>query len=274
MMLTAEKRRSDRLMLTIPLRVQGVDARGEAFETLARTVNLSRHGAQVRIPRSLSIGQTIRLVNPLTRIEADFRIVAPLSPSTEQGGDYGVECLDVLGNIWQIHFPVAASEEAADARALVECRMCRTVAFAELTMGELEALGTAGIVAKPCPTCQAETPTRYAETARQGRVEDGWISAFTQLARPRRHRRACLQVPLGVRNAQGGAEVARTENVSRGGFCFTSEKDYQAGQQVLVAFPGNSITRRMEVPAQIVWQRKLERSRRKVYGMHCERPGD
>jgi hypothetical protein len=273
---SAEKRRSDRLMLTIPLRVQGVDARGEAFETSARTVVLSRYGAQVRIPRPMRSQQTVHLVNPIAQGEADFRVVEPLSASTETGGDYGVECLDSNGNFWKIHFPAPANGNPADAKALLECRMCHTVSLADLSLGELEALRTTGIVAKNCESCKAVTPTRYAEiqVPRQARADAGWMSVLARLAKPRRHRRVCLQVPLGVRDSLEGVEVTRTENASRGGFCFTSYKNYQSAQQVRVVFPGNSISRQFEIPGEIVWQQPIEKTSRKIYGMRCERPGD
>jgi len=275
-MSSEDKRRSDRLMLTIPLRAQGTDARGETFNTLARTVNLSRYGAQVQIPRPLRRGQTVRLVNPAAQGEADFRVVGLLAFSAEQGGAYGVECLESNGNIWQIQFPAQAGDEPADAKALLECRMCQTVALANLSVGELETLRTAGIVARGCQTCKAVTPARYAQIreAKEVAAAQGWIAAVARLAKPRRHRRICLQVPLGVRDSRDRFEVTRTENVSRGGLCFTSDKDYEAGQQVLVAFPASSLSREVEVPGQIVWQTPMEKSQRKVYGMHCERPGD
>jgi len=271
-----EKRRSGRVMLTIPLRAEGVDARGESFSTPARTVNLGRYGAQVQIPRPLRRGQTVHLINPAAPSEADFRVVGLLAFSAEQGGAYGVECLDSNGNIWQIDFLAESGDEPADAKALVECRMCHTIALANLSGGELEALRTVGIVARSCQTCKAVTPARYAEIrdAKQVAAEQGLMATMARLAKPRRHRRICLQIPLGVRDSLGRFEVTRTENVSRGGFCFTSDKEYEAAQQVLVAFPGGSLSREVEVPGQIVWQTPMEKSQRKVYGMRCERPGD
>ncbi len=274
-MLPSEQRRSDRLMLTIPLRAHGVDARGEAFETSARTVNLGLHGAQVYVPRPLESGQTLRLINVMAKVEADFRVVGMLSTLTEKGGNYGLECLDAKANIWQIQFPVASNGDGGDAKALLECRICKTVRLVNLSLGELEALRTAGIVGKSCQTCKAVTPARFAEIRVANLAfEGGWMSAVARLAKPRRHRRVCLQLPLGVRDSLDGVEVTRTENVSRGGFCFSSEKDYQAGQQVMVAFPGETVSRLMEVPGQIVWQRRPEKAKRKVYGMHCERQAD
>jgi hypothetical protein len=271
-MLSLEHRRSDRLMLTIPLRARGVDARGESFEAPARTINLSQYGARVYIPRPLRRGQTLRLINLMAKSEADFRVIGLLSTSSEKGGNYGLECLDAQVSIWQIEFPVTSNGNGADAKALLECRMCKTVKLANLSLGELEALRTAGIVGRQCETCKKVTPSRFAEIRVANLAfEDGWMAALARLAKPRRHRRVCLQLPLGVRDSLDGVEVTRSENVSKGGFCFSSEKEYQTGQPVMVAFPGEAISRLMEVPGQIVWQRSLENTKRRVYGMHCER---
>lgn len=273
-MSTPEKRRSDRLLLTLPLRVEGSDARGEAFKVAARTVNVSRHGAQVHIPRHLVTGQNVRLHNPLVKHEADFRVVTPISASTEHGGHYGVECLDAQRNIWQIHFPSPENGTPSDARTLLDCRICRTVRLAGLTFGELEALRTAGIVGKSCEVCKTETPARYAQLGTGKAGQDNWMASLARLTKPRRHRRVFLQLPIGLRDAQFRVEVARTENVSRGGFCFTSERDYPTGEHLMVVFPSDSASRQVEIPTQVAWKQALARSRREVYGMHCERPAN
>jgi PilZ domain-containing protein len=270
---TKRSRRSDRLMLTIPLRVRGVDANGVEFDIPARTVVLNRHGAQVKIPRKLQMGQQVRLVNLLGQTEAEFRVVRPISGSTQEGGDYGLEYVKPYEDIWQIQFSHPEDDEAADARALVECQICHRAALTRITLGELEALRTYGIVAKRCRTCNLETPVKFAEFANIAgeAVDVGWKMAFSGFARQRRHRRICLQLPLGIRDGQGGVEVARTENVSRGGFCFSSEKDYDSGQGVTVVYRGGTFGRNTEVPGQIVWREQFEHNKRKLYGIQCER---
>jgi len=272
-MTTSQTRRSDRLMLTIPLKVQGVDADGQEFEIPARTVILNRHGAHVKIPRKLRAGQTVRLVNLVTSSKAEFRIVRPVSTPSENGGDYGVECTEPDGDIWQIEFAPLENGEAADARALLECQICRKVYLAHLTLGELETLRTYGVVGKSCAACRTETPLRYADfgTVKLDTVDEGWKTLFSGFSRQRRHRRVCLQLPLGIRDGKGGVEVSKTENVSKGGFCFTSEKEYHAGQGVTVVFRGGTFSRNVEVPAQIVWQQRFEKNNRKIYGIQCER---
>lgn len=266
-------RRSDRLMLTIPLRVQGVDADNVEFDIPARTVVLNRHGAHVKIPRKLRPGQTLRLVNLLGRFEAEFRVVRQVSTSAGGGGDYGLEYVRPYEDIWQIQFSAPEDDDAADARALLECQICHQTALSRITLGELEVLRTYGVVAKSCSVCKLETPFKFTEfwNVAEGDVDVTWKMAFSVLARQRRHRRMCLQLPLGVRDDKGGLEITKTENVSRGGFCFTSDKDYQTGQGVTVVYRGGTFNRNVEVPGEIVWRQQFENNYRKVYGMKCER---
>jgi hypothetical protein len=261
-------------MLTLPLRAKGVDARGNVFESPARTVTLSGYGAQVQIPSCLLKGQNIRLHNLISRREGDFRVVAAVSSLTEVSDDYGVECLKPDRDIWQIQFPLSAAVDAAGATALLQCRMCHTLVLDDLTIGELEVLRTAGVVAKSCPKiCKAVTPWKYAEisVAENGLAEDGWMSAVAGLSKQRRHRRVYLQQPVTLRDADGRVETARTENVSRAGFCFTSEREYPADQEVLVFFSGDTMSRKPEISARIAWQQYFGRTNRKIYGMHCDR---
>ncbi|MGH7077344.1 MAG: PilZ domain-containing protein, partial [Acetobacteraceae bacterium] len=85
-----ERRRSNRLMLTLPLRVRGVDENGDAFDCEAKTIDVSRHGARIRIARPLASGLHVRLTNLLNRREAAFRVAGPVAPLTEKGGDFGI----------------------------------------------------------------------------------------------------------------------------------------------------------------------------------------
>src|SRR5208337_4061438 len=94
------KRRSDRLMLTISLRVHGVDSTGAEFKADGRTVVLNRHGARIQIDQAPLIGSTVRLVNKTNHREAEFRVVGPTGPRTGQSGEWGVEYLNPNEDIW------------------------------------------------------------------------------------------------------------------------------------------------------------------------------
>ncbi len=268
------RRRSDRLMLTIPLVIKATAANGEAFQTPARTIILNQNGAQIETGHALQIGQAVRLVNLINRSETDFRVVGSASNSSENGHFYGVECLDPNANIWDIQFPPSSEAEAGRANGLLECRICHKLALANLSPGELDVLRTAGLVAKRCDTCKAVTPFRYAEifSVEQEPLDESWISAAAGLAKRRAHRRVYMQLPVGLKDPGGGLEVTKTENTSRGGFCFTSDRDYQPEQGVTLLFPEDATGQGTEMPGRIVRCQRMGGSNRKIYGVRYEPP--
>jgi PilZ domain len=273
--LKSEKRRSDRLMLTVPLRVHGSDPRGEDFIEDARTVTLNRHGARIQISRPLVAGQTIRINNLVSRREAPFRVVGPVSPRTEKGGEWGVECIDHKLNIWGIQFPPVTAEEA-DSTALLECRNCHNIAVFHLSLVEVEVLETSGLLTKPCESCKKTTTWGYAERQVAMGAPPGEAAMMAEAGKSvsgpdqRRHRRVSLQLPVLVRDYYGGVEITKSENVSKGGFCFISDKDHLVGEGVLVACPYSASEHSIEVHAKIVRRTEVRGTRQKVYGVRYE----
>ena len=271
----AEKRRSERLMLTIPLRIHGVDSRGVEFFEEARTLTLNRHGARILIARPLVGGQTVHLTNLLSRKEADFRVVGPVAPRTDKGGEWGVECIDHKASIWGIQFPPALADEA-DSAALLECRNCHAVALIHLSLVEVEVLDTSGILSKPCEACRGITPWGFAEKQVAMGAPPGEAAMLEEAGKAakgpeqRRHRRVALQLPVFVRDYYGGVEITKSENVSKGGFCFISEKNHLVGEGVVVACPYSAAEQSIEVRAKIVRRTEIQDTQRKIYGVRYE----
>lgn len=272
--LKSEKRRSERLLLTVPLRIRGRDAQDKEYFDEARTVTLNRHGARIQVVRPLISGQTVRLTNLVSRKEAEFRVVGPVSPRTEKGGDWGVECVDHRLDIWGIKFPPPAEDEAESA-ALLECRRCHAVVLMRLSLVEVEVLGTSGLISKPCEACKETSTWGYAEkqVAMEGPPEEtAMVAEADRSARgeQRRHRRVSLQLPVLVRDYYGGVEITKSENVSKGGFCFISESYHQVGEGVLVACPYSAAEHSIEVHAKIVRRAEIVGTNRHVYGVRYE----
>jgi len=271
-----EKRRSDRLMLTIPLAVEGLDAKGQPFKDEARTISLNRHGARIRIERPLRVGQTIVLTNLVGRRQAEFRVVGPVAPVTERGGEWGVEYLDMRQNIWGIQFPPPGDAVRGNSKALLECRQCQSVTLMRISLVELEVLETSGLLIKPCTICEQETPWGHAEkqVAMTGPPEESAMMPEAQAAAHRvdrrKHRRIALQMPVLIRDYYGGSEITKTENVSKGGFCFVSERQYQVGAGLLVVCPYKPGTPNIEVRARVVRSQGVEGTERRVYGVRYE----
>jgi len=284
--MTVERRRSNRLMLTIPLRVQGVDENGDPFDCNAQTVDVSRHGARIRISRALASGQHLRVTNLVNRREASFRVAGPLAPMTEKGGEFGVmgpiapqaesqeewgmESLDPNSDLWGIRFPPPPPSEDSEPKALLACRECGVAELVRLSLIEVEVLETAGIFSRLCPNCRMTTPWGFAESepaAKDPQSEPPPVPAsavFPSVER-RRHRRALLQLPILIRDYFGGIEIAKSENVSKGGVCFATEKSYYLGEGVMVACPYDKKSQNIEVAAQVVSRQDIPRSNRKIY---------
>ncbi len=268
-----DRRRSDRLLLTIPLRVEGSDPTGIFLE--ARTISVNRHGARIQTSTPLSVGQTLHLVNQISRRKADFRVVGPVAPPAHECWEWGIECLDSKDNIWGIRFPPL--EEGGSPKALLECRKCHTVALLPISLVEVEVLETAGIISRQCQSCEAASPWGYTEkqltmeappeeTAMLAEA-DAQIENTVPIPDRRRHRRACLQLPVLVRDYYGGVEETKSENVCKGGFCFASEKNYYMGQGIMTVCPFSASDQDIEVRARIVHRREWKGSQRKVYGV-------
>jgi hypothetical protein len=276
---SSEKRRSDRLMITLPLVVEGKDTKDQPFDNTARTTTVNRHGARIVTPRPLRAGQTITVTNLASRKKCQFRVVGPVSPATDRGGEWGIECLDPNKDIWGIQFPPVLASDEIQSKALLECQDCGTNALMRVSLIEVEVLETSGILTKPCTQCERETTWHLSEkqtgmvaVAADPSRSQGVKPASARGAENRRHRRSSLQLPVLIRDYYGGSEVTRTENVSKGGFCFVSEKHHPAGEILLVACPYDpSTTNHIEVRAQVVRALPIEGSVRKVYGVRYER---
>lgn len=267
-----ERRRSDRLMLTISLRVHGVDSTGAEFKADGRTVLLNRHGARIQIDQAPLAGSIVRLVNKTNHREAEFRVVGPTAPRTGKSGEWGVEYVNPKEDIWGIRFPPTEGDTPESA-ALLECRKCHAAVMVRLSLVEVEVLQTAGTITRSCEICQLKTPWGYAEQQKAvegtNLAEAGANVAGGDLDK-RRHRRVALQLPVRVRDYEGGVEITKSGNVSKGGFCFVSEKSYLLGTGVMVECPYSPGAQSPEVHARIVRQHRIEGTNRKVYGVRYE----
>jgi hypothetical protein len=274
----AGKRRSDRLMLTVPLWVMGAYPKGFPFIEDARTISLNRDGALISIFRPLRTGQSVLVFNLVTQREADFRVVGPIAPFTENGGEYGIECLKRKDNIWGIRFPSPLEGDAADPRALLECRKCTTAELMRLSLVEVEVLDAAGILSRRCRKCKGERSWGYPEQKLAMEAPPGEAEMIAEAqnhvlaigTEHRWHRRTLLQLPILVRSFEGDTETTKTENASKSGFCFTSQKNYHVGEGLVVACPFSPTGRNIERRARIVRRLELKGLRRRVYGVRFE----
>jgi hypothetical protein len=252
--------------------MKGMDEVGLPFEIPVHTTSLNRHGARIYSTRPLSRGLVVCLVNPLSHRAAEFRVVGPVSPPVEHGGEWGVEYSHPDVNIWGINFPDRI--EAAEAQGLLECHTCHEVAMAQLSLVEVDVLETSGILSKPCRKCGVMTSWGYPERLlAMGAPPDEFGALATAAAglTPRRerrqHRRVSLQLAVRIRDYRGRVEVTKTEDVSKGGFCYVSEENYYAGEGLLTECPYSAGGQNIAVASFIVRSQLVPESVRKIYGV-------
>jgi len=275
--MSIEKRRSDRIMFTIPLTIRGRDPEGKPYEADARTIGVNRHGARIQAACPLQAGQTIHIHNDLSQGEADFRVVGPVYPPTDRVGEWGVECTDEKKNIWGIYFPPPLTGAA---RGLLECRSCHSVGVTPLSFVEVEVLETSGILSKLCENCGQLAPRGYPEK-QLAMVSPDFQAMFSSAAEriaPTADRRAqprsTLQVPARIRDYYGGSEVVQTENLSKEGMCLISGKTYYLGQGLMIACPYDPDGRSAESRARVVRVQLMFGSSASLYGICYERQGN
>jgi len=273
-----ERRRSERLLITVPIRVEGVDRNGEKFTEETRTIVVNRQGARIYLRRLVSAGAMLLITTNVAHRSGKFRVVGPTKPPSGDGGEWGIESQEAICNIWGIGFPPASSSEG-ECTALLECRRCHSVKLSNLSRVEHEVLGNSGLLVKECEACARSTSWTYKEPSVPLATEDeGTVlpspETLAEQAAGRNHRlhnRVALQLPLRVRGFYGAEEFTRTENVSRGGVCFITDRNYEVGEVILVTCPFEKSGHNIEVRGHVVRRRDMQGTGRKIYGVSYER---
>jgi hypothetical protein len=102
--LTANQRRSQRILLSVPLRVSGKRLNGTAFVEHAKTLIVSAHGGLLQLQESVLQGQSLNLRNMITGEEVACKVV-DLNPSASKLAEIAVEFAEPNPRFWRVSFP-------------------------------------------------------------------------------------------------------------------------------------------------------------------------
>ena len=243
----AERRKTERVMLAIPIRVLAFGSSCGDFTEETETVQVNRAGARIVLKHRVTPGDTIRIVNLQTLREADFRVVGAACLEPGRAAEWGIEYSEFEGNIWGIEFPPPLDDNSHQAGALLVCRGCASEAFAPLTLVEVDILETSGLIQRLCSRCLQFSPWTYADVERRPKhLPPAPVSpsAGPTRAGPRQggverraHKRLSLKLPVRVRNHRDEQEIAKTEDVSKGGIAVCLSMKLKAGEIVGVNCP-------------------------------------
>jgi hypothetical protein len=112
------RRRSQRIFMSVHVRVRGKDSNGNVFDELTETVAVNAHGALVLLDSPVEVGQSLDVWHKSTQEEVNSGVVWV---GTKQAGktQVGVEFRNPSPRFWRVAFPPEDwSPRHPDARAL------------------------------------------------------------------------------------------------------------------------------------------------------------
>jgi hypothetical protein len=98
------RRRSQRVVMQVPIRVRGEDAVGRAFDEETQTLAINAHGAFILLQGRVSRGAQITLKHNRTGEEQECRVLH-VGPLRGNKAEIGLEFSSPRAHFWHVHFP-------------------------------------------------------------------------------------------------------------------------------------------------------------------------
>ena len=98
------RRRSQRVLMQVPLRLRGVDAQGRNFEEFTETLAINAHGALVLLEARVTSGSVIQVRHNKTQEEQECHVVF-LGPVRGGKAELGLEFTVPRPSFWRVAFP-------------------------------------------------------------------------------------------------------------------------------------------------------------------------
>jgi len=253
-------RQSERVLLTLPIRISGAGEYGKEFVEEGHTAVVSRQGATIVVDRELRPGQNIKIQRIGASKEAMARVVGQIIRG-KAGLQYGIALVGPNVNLWDISFPAVRDVDKAVLRALLRCVACGQLEVSYLNEFEADLFLYHRSIARICERCGGWTtwtpPYGQITPELHGPMETGACHVLAPGTRNQRsHDRVQVDAVGSVRHQTLGTEVVLVGNLARGGLSFYSASTYAEGSSVEMAVPYTSKMPNIYVPARIVSSRK------------------
>jgi tRNA A-37 threonylcarbamoyl transferase component Bud32 len=165
----AGRRRTERIMLQIPIRVSSNGGISGDFTEDTHTLIVNSDGALIILRHGAAAEEIIQIINLENLQESDFRVVGLAHQQGEGDATRGVENLDRNRTLWGIDFPPPLENSDPRAGALLQCRRCRKRSFQFLSSTEIRMLDSSGALERLCEKCGVLAEWEYAEEVRSSR---------------------------------------------------------------------------------------------------------
>ena len=98
------RRRSQRVLMQVPVRIRGTDAQGNPFEEEKETLAINAHGALVPVSARVTSGSKVQMQHKRTEEEQECH-VAFLGPVRAGKAEVGLEFSEPRPAFWRVAFP-------------------------------------------------------------------------------------------------------------------------------------------------------------------------
>ena len=118
----ASRRRSQRVLMQVGIRVRGKDAQGKEFDEMTETLAINAHGALILLNVRVLSGAIIHVKHNKTEEEQECH-VAFLGPVRSGRAEVGVEFTSPRPTFWRVAFPPEDwSPKSPEARTATKLR--------------------------------------------------------------------------------------------------------------------------------------------------------
>jgi hypothetical protein len=284
-------RRSTRIPKELSILLTGSDMDGKGFSEMTKTVLLSRHGAGIISTYKLSAEQEIIIRYLDTNKEALVRVVGRIGSEGEIY-TYGVAFVDPSNiDFWGIDFAPVSEREKSARRVLLECGSCKQRETVEHSDVEADVFIINEGIVRFCKQCgdstlwkrASEVPEEQPVLVAAGGDSGPTVSASAQVVskassqtatltqnspepvapppekKPippenrRKHPRTKVSYKACIRRSGFPDDVVTCEDMSKGGVCFKSRKQYFPRTSIEVAVPYSPGGNVIFVAAEIAW---------------------
>jgi hypothetical protein len=98
------KRRSQRVLMQVRIRVRGTDAQGRSVDEETETLAINAHGALVMLQARFTSGAKVQLQHKRTQEEQECHVVF-LGPVRSGKAEIGLEFTSPNSTFWRVAFP-------------------------------------------------------------------------------------------------------------------------------------------------------------------------
>ncbi len=98
------RRRSQRVLMQVAVRVRGKDAQGNAFDEETETLAINAHGALILVNARVTSGSKMMMQHKRTQEEQECHVVF-LGPVRAGKSEIGLEFSEARPSFWRVAFP-------------------------------------------------------------------------------------------------------------------------------------------------------------------------